>query len=229
MKVEVWSDYACPFCYIGEKRLEKAVAQINGGDKIKVEFKSFELDPTARKDVVSSTIKRFAIKYGMTKKDAADRIEQISLMGRREGIDFKYSSTRYTNTFDSLRLTKLAQERGHDEIVTKLFDAYFTKNLELSNYDVLKKIALDCGLDENEVDEVLKGDKYAQEVRQDEMQASSYGIHGVPYFVINEKYALFGAQPVSVIKQALEETLNEEVVENFDGMTCGADGCKFEN
>ena len=227
MKVEIWSDYACPFCYIGEKRLEKAIAQINGGDKIQVEFKSFELDPYASKICEGETVERFAKKYGLSIADAAENIEHISDMGRDEGIDFKYATTRYTNTFDSLRVTKLAQERGHDEIVTKFFDAYFTKNLELSNTDVLKKNALECGLDAKEVDDVLSSDKYAAEVRADEMQAASYGIHGVPYFVINEKYALSGAQPVDTIKQVLEKVLSEEAVENLDGMTCGANGCKF--
>ena len=212
MKVEIWSDYACPFCYIGEKRLEKALAQIKGGDKIQVEFKSFELDPTASKKVTGTTVDRFAKKYGLSVDDAAENIENISRMGRAEGIDFKYSSTLYTNTFDSLRVTKLAQERGHNEIITKFFDAYFTKNLVLANHDVLKKIALECGLDEKEVDDVLSSDKYADEVRADEMQAASYGIHGVPYFVINEKYALSGAQPTDVIKQALEQALNEETI-----------------
>ena len=227
MKVEIWSDYACPFCYIGEKRLEKALAQIDGGDKIQVEFKSFELDPTASKICEGTTVDRFAKKYGLSLDDAAENIENISRMGRAEGIDFKYASTRYTNTFDSLRLTKLAQERGHAEIITKFFDAYFTKNLELSNHDVLKKIALECGLDEKEIDDVLSSDKYAAEVRADEMQAASYGIHGVPYFVINEKYALSGAQPTGTIKQTLEEILREEAVENLDGMTCGVNGCSF--
>ena len=227
MKVEIWSDYACPFCYIGEKRLEKALAQIDGGDKIQVEFKSFELDPTASKICEGTTVDRFAKKYGLSVEGAAENIENISRMGRAEGIDFKYASTRYTNTFDSLRLTKLAQERGHAEIITKFFDAYFTKNLELSNHDVLKKIALECGLDEKEVDDVLSSDKYAAEVRADEMQAASYGIHGVPYFVINEKYALSGAQPTDTIKQTLEEILREEAVENLDGMTCGVNGCSF--
>lgn len=227
MKVEIWSDYACPFCYIGEKRLEKALAQIKGGDKIQVEFKSFELDPTASKICEGTTVDRFAKKYGLSVENAAENIENISRMGRAEGIDFKYASTRYTNTFDSLRLTKLAQERGHDEIITKFFDAYFTKNLELSNHDVLKKIALECGLDEKEIDDVLSSDKYAAEVRADEMQAAGYGIHGVPYFVINEKYALSGAQPTDTIKQTLEEVLREEAVENLDGMTCGVNGCKF--
>ncbi len=229
MKIEVWSDYACPFCYIGEKRLEKAIAEIPGGDKIEIEFKSFELDPTADKKVVSSTIDRFAAKYGMTYDEAAQRVEQISLMGRREGIDFKYATTQYTNTFDALRLTKLAQERGHNEIISKLFDAYFTKNLELSNFDVLKKIAADCDLDAAEVDAVLSSDKYAAEVRADEHEAAMLGIHGVPYFVVGRKYALSGAQPVEVIKQAIEDYLAENSdLDELNGMTCGPNGCRFE-
>lgn len=221
MKIEVWSDYACPFCYIGEKRLAKAVAATN--TNVEVIFKSFELDPTAANEVVSNTVDRFAYKYGLTKAEAADRIEQISQMGRREGIDFRYATTRYTNTFDSLRLTKLAQERGHTEIITKLFDAYFTKNLELSNHDVLKKIAAECGLDADEVNEVLAGDKYAAEVRADETQAARLGIHGVPYFIVDGKYALSGAQPADVIREAIEEA----AVDNLDGMVCGPDGCRI--
>ena len=226
MIIKIWSDYACPFCYIGEKRLEKAISQISGGD-IKIIFKSFELDPTASENVVSSTAERFAKKYGMSISDAEKRIEEISIMGRREGIDFKYISTNYTNTFDSLRLTKFAQEKGHDEIISKLFDAYFTKNLELSDHKILKKIAVECGLDENEVDEVLKNKKYAEEVRKDEYEAAINGIHGVPYFIINDKFALSGAQPVEILKNAIEDALSEEISENFSGMTCGADGCKF--
>ena len=228
MKIEIWSDYACPFCYIGEKRLEKALAEVDSSIDIEIEFKSFELDPTASSEVVSDTVERFALKYGMSKEDAAHRIEQISMMGRREGIDFKYATTRYTNTFDSLRLTKLAQERGHSEIINKLFDAYFTKNLELSNHHVLKKIAVECKLDEVEVDDLLKGDKYAAEVRNDEREAAMLGIHGVPYFVIGGKYGLSGAQPVEVLKQAITEALTDEAESAFNGMTCGPNGCHFE-
>ena len=224
MKIEIWSDYACPFCYIGEKRLQRALAEV--GDKnIEIEFKSFELDPSADKKVVSSTAERFAVKYGLSLEAATKRIEEISAMGRSEGIDFKYLTTRYTNTFDALRLTKFAQEKGHDEIITALFDAYFTKNLELSRHDVLKKIAVECGLDGQEVDKVLAGDKYADEVRADEMAAARLGIHGVPYFVIGKKYGLSGAQPPEVLLQAINEALTEE---KFSGMTCGADGCHFD-
>ena len=227
MKIEIWSDYACPFCYIGEKRLARALAEV--GDKnISVEFKSFELDPYADKEVTSATPERFAEKYGLSLDAAKERIEQISLMGRREGIDFRYATTRYTNTFDALRLTKFAQEKGHDEIITKLFDAYFTKNLELSDFAVLKKIAVECGLDGNEVDEVLNSERYAEEVRNDELQAAQLGIHGVPYFVVGGKYGLSGAQPVDILKQAITEALTDEAEENFNGMTCGADGCHFD-
>lgn len=149
MKIEIWSDYACPFCYIGEKRLQRALAEV--GDKnIELESKSFELDPSADREVVSSTAERFAQKYGLSLEAATKRIEEISAMGRREGIDFKYLTTRYTNTFD----------------------AYFTKNLELSNREVLKKIAVECGLDGQEVDEVLAGDKYSAEIRAYEREAA---------------------------------------------------------
>ena len=228
MKIEIWSDYACPFCYIGEKRLEKALAEIKSSDKIEIEFKSFELDPAASNEVESETIERFALKYRISKKDAANRVEQISTMGKHEGIDFKYATTRYTNTFDSLRLTKLAQERGYNEIILKFFDAYFTKNLELSNHEVLKKIAIECGLDPVEVDKVLNSDKYAEEVRADEREAAMLGIHGVPYFVIGGKYGLSGAQSVHVLKEAIESVLDEETVEELNGMTCGPNGCKLD-
>ena len=227
MKIEIWSDYACPFCYIGEKRLARALGEV--GDKdISVEFKSFELDPEASRKVESSTPERFAAKYGLSLPAAQERIEQISLMGRREGIDFRYATTRYTNTFDALRLTKFAQSKGHDEIITKLFDAYFTKNLELSDFAVLKKIAAECGLDSAEVDDVLNGERYAEDVRADEIQAARLGIHGVPYFIVGGKYGLSGAQPVDVIKQAITDALTDEAEEQLKGMACGADGCHFD-
>ena len=224
MKIEIWSDYACPFCYIGEARLKKALGKIPA--QVDVEFKSFELDPTAPHEVVSSTEERFAEKYGLSRDDARARIESISETGRAEGLDFKYLTTRYTNTFDALRLTKFATAHGHAEIVEKLFDAYFTKNLELADFDVLKKISVECGLDATEVEKFLAGDEFAAEVRDDEREAAAYGIHGVPYFVINEKYAVSGAQPTEVLVATLRRILAEELDEKFfDGMVCDADGC----
>ena len=222
MTIEIWSDYACPFCYIGEAHLSKALSELDDKN-ISVEFKSFELDPEADIKVVSSTAERFAEKYGMSLTAATERIEEISRMGRDAGLDFKYLTTRYTNTFDAHRLAKFAQSKGHNEIIIKLFDAYFTKNLELANFDVLKKIAVECGLDGNEVDNILNSDRYAEDVRADEFLAARLGIHAVPYFVIGGKYGLSGAQPVEILKQAIEDASSTE---NFGGMTCGVDGCR---
>lgn len=221
MTIEIWSDYACPFCYIGEAHLSKALRELDDKN-IAVEFKSFELDPSADVKVVSSTAERFAEKYAMSLTAATERIEEISRMGRDAGLDFKYLTTRYTNTFDAHRLTKFAQSKGRDEIVIKLFDAYFTKNLELANFAVLKKIAAECGLDGREVDDILTGDSYAEDVRADELTAARLGIHAVPYFVIGNKYGLSGAQPVEILKQAITDALTDE---NFGGMACGVDGC----
>ncbi len=232
MKIEIWSDYACPFCYIGERRLSKAIDELGARDEIAIEFKSFELDPYASREVESKTVDRFAVKYGLTVNDAARQIEGISEMGRREGIDFRYATTLYTNTFDALRITKLAQSKNKTEIIEKLFDAYFTKNLVLGDHSVLKKIAAEVGLDASEVDDVLNSDAFAEEVRRDEKEAAEYGIHAVPYFVINQKYALSGAQPTETIKDALKKLLEREredaAIKKFDGMTCGANGCRFD-
>lgn len=222
MTIEIWSDYACPFCYIGEAHLTQALKELNA-ENISVTFKSFELDPEADIKVMSSTAERFAEKYGMSLTAATERIEEISSMGRTAGLDFKYLTTRYTNTFDAHRLAKFAQDKGRDEIVIKLFDAYFTKNLELANFDVLKKIAVECGLDGREVDDMLNSDSYAEDVRADELTAARLGIHAVPYFVIGGKYGLSGAQPVEILKQTIKDASSTE---NFGGMTCGVDGCR---
>ena len=229
MKIEIWSDYACPFCYIGEKRLEKALAQIDGGDKAEVIFKSFELDPAADREVTNDTVSRFAWKYGLSKEEAAERVEAISRMGRSEGLDFRYASTRYTNTFDALRLTKFAAEKGHSEIVAKLFAAYFTENQELSDFNVLKKIAAECGLAAEETAEMLESGRYGDEVRRDEAEAAERGVHGVPYFLINGRYAFSGAMPTEDLREALEKISAEETAaaEDLNGLACGPDGCKF--
>ena len=130
-------------------------------------------------------------------------------------------------SFDSLRLTKYAQEKGITGIITKLFDAYFTRNLKLSDHDVLAQIAGECGLDKDEVTAVLSGNRYADEVRADEQEAMEHGIHGVPYFLINGKYTASGAQPTAMLKKAIEKILAKETsaATSLDGMVCGADGC----
>lgn len=231
MKIELWSDYACPYCYIGEKRLEKAMESIKEKNDIEVIFRAFELDPEASKEVVSTTKVRIANKYRMSEDRAQDMIDNITKMAEEEGLEYNYGTTRYTNTFDAHRVTKYAQSKGNKEIIDKLFTAYFTDNLELSNHDVLIDIAEKVGLDRVEVKKVLDNNEFAEEVREDEREAYLIGAQAVPFFLINEKYTIGGAQSSELIKEALVRILAEEKqqnlvrIDNSQGMVCGIDGC----
>jgi predicted DsbA family dithiol-disulfide isomerase len=231
MKITYWSDYACPYCYIGEKRLETAIEELGlGVNDIEVEMKAFELDANASYEVVSRTDERFAVKYGLTLNAARERIEGISLLGRREGIDFRYADTQYTNMLDAHRLTKLVASKGNKENTNKvihlLFDAYFTRNLKLTDRNVLTDIACQVGIEEDELNKTLDSDDFIDDVRFDENEAYKLGVHGVPYFVIDDKYVISGAQTKSGIKQAILKALDENNASSEQGMTCGPDGCR---
>lgn len=226
MKIEIWSDYACPFCYIGKERLEKAMTELGIKEQVNIIMRSFELDPNASYDVVSNTEDRFAKKYRLSNAMAAERIRKIEQYGKEEGIDFKYSTTQYTNTMDAHRLTHYAEKQGIKTIDKDLFKAYFTDNLMLSDKNVLKDIAVKNGLDKDEVEKVLNSNAYESDVRKDEMQAHNMGVQGVPYFLINEKITLSGAQNIETFKMALKEAMEDETQNNdLSGMSCGIDGC----
>ena len=231
MKVTYWSDYACPYCYIGEARLKKAIAQLPELTDVEIEMKAFQLDPSAGIHAEGDTQTRFAHKYGISMQEAGKTIEQISEMGRSEGIDFRYASTLFTNTMDAHRLTKLAASKGNQKlteaVIERLFAAYFTENKELADKDLLQKIGEECGLDAAEVKEVLDSDKYQDEVILDEREASLHGIHAVPFFVVG-KYGISGAQSVEGMKATIMKVLEEQkAVQPEQGMTCGPDGCRI--
>lgn len=233
MKIVYWSDYSCPYCYIGEARLRKAIGCISNMEKVEVEMKSFQLDPTAGEHAVSDTQTRFAKKYGLSMEMAGSQIEHISEMGREEGLDFRYATTRFTNTMDAHRLTKLAQKKGSeiaDRIIDRLFQAYFSENLELADHDLLQRIGVECGLPADEVQEVLGSDQYRDEVILDEREAERYGIHAVPFFVVAGKYGISGAQSVEGMKTVLRKALDESMIQlanGAEGMSCGPDGCRI--
>lgn len=233
MEIIYWSDYACPYCYIGEARIKKALSQIPGGENIKLKMKAFQLDPNAPAHVNTNTRERYAAKYGMSLEAAESQIEGISKMGRDMGLDFKYATTLFTNTMDAHRLTKLAQHMCDYETTEKLIDAlyyaYFTDNFELADKSVLRKIAVACGLDEKAADDVLNSDKYEDEVRADEYEAAQMGIHGVPFFIIGDA-GISGAQSPATFKSYIEAALNEQSANGSadGGAACGPDGCKLE-
>ena len=224
IKIVYWSDYACPYCYIGEKILEKAIVELDLKDKIEIEMKAFELDPSASREVQSRTDERFAKKYGMSLEDARNQIEKISNLGRAEGINFKYAETQYTNTLDAHRLTKFAVAKGKDveKIIHLLFNAYFTKNLKLSDRKILANIAQQVEINEDELNAMLDSEDFISEVRKDENEAYALGIHGVPFFIIKDKY-IPGVPTKESIKQILSKAIEEQNLKT--GAFCSLEGC----
>lgn len=231
MKIMYWSDYACPYCYIGETYLKQAIRNLGMEDQIEVEMKAFELDPDASKEYTGRTVDRFAKKYALSLQEAQSRIDGISLMGRNAGLEFNYAETRYTNTVDAHRLTKLAQQsedKGQaDRLSERLYKAYFAEGLELSNHNVLLRIAREEGMDEGSVKSLLAGDAYAMEVRQDERDAARLGVMGVPHFVLNGQMVIPGALPPEQMQRVICEAVEAEQRSQAYGMTCGPDGCRI--
>lgn len=236
MTLTIWSDFACPYCYIGETRLEKAIEELGLKNDVVIDFRAFELDPTAPKEVTTTTPERFAMKYRLSIEGAKKQIEQISDLGKELGIDFKYMTTQYSNTRDAHRLMKLAEAKYDRETVAKLnealFAAYFTENLILADHKVLLDKALSVGMDEKDVKEVLDSDKYDDEVRLDEREAAMRGVHGVPYIVFNGSFAVPGAMTIDGFKSALERELKKQAKESEEQSgerphACGPDGCQL--
>ena len=229
----IWSDFACPYCYIGETRLEKAIEELGVKDDVQIDYRAFELDPGASKEVVSSTPERFAKKYRLSLEGAKEQIEQISALGRELGIAFNYATTQYSNTRDAHRLMKLAEAKYDRETVGRLnellFKAYFVENLILADHKVLLDKALEAGMKEEEVKEVLESNKYDDEVRFDEREAMMRGVHGVPYIVFNGDFAVPGALTLDGFKSAIERTMKKvkESETTERPHQCGPDGCQL--
>ncbi len=233
----IWSDFACPYCYIGETRLQNAIDELGLKDDVQVDFRAFELDPSAPKEVTTTTPERFAMKYRLSVDEAKEQIEQISSLGRELGIDFNYATTKYSNTRDAHRLMKLAEAKYDRATVGRLnealFKAYFVENLVLADHEVLLKKAIESGLKEEEVKRVLESDDYDDEVRFDEREAMMRGVHGVPYIVFNGDFSVPGAMSTEGFKSALERTLKKQGMEaqvkqeGERAHQCGPDGCQL--
>lgn len=238
INLTIWSDFACPYCYIGETRLQRAIEELGLKDDVKVDFRAFELDPTAPKEVTTTTPERFAMKYRLSLEGAKQQIQQISDLGKELGIDFRYATTQYSNTRDAHRLMKLAEAKYDSATVGRLnealFATYFTENLVLADHKVLLEKAVAVGMDEKDVKEVLESNLYDDEVRFDEREAAMHGVHGVPYIVFNGSFAVPGAMSIDAFKSALQRELKKQDQEKIDDdkpterpHTCGPDGCQL--
>ncbi|TRZ36958.1 DsbA family oxidoreductase [Niallia circulans] len=212
MKIEVWSDFVCPFCYIGKRRLEEAIAQFPGKDQVEVEFKSFELDPNAQIYSGTGINEALAKKYGMSIEEAKRANEGVGSQAAGVGLTFNFDEMKPTNTFDAHRLAKFAATVGKEkEMTEKLLASYFTESKLISDHDVLVEIAQTAGIEKEETLAVLNDStKYANDVRIDEALAQQMGVTGVPFFVINQKYSISGAQPAETFRRALQQVWEEE-------------------
>jgi predicted DsbA family dithiol-disulfide isomerase len=207
MKIEIWSDIACPWCYLGKHRFEEALAQFEGRDDVDVTYRSFQLDPTAPSVAQGSLNELLSKKFGMPLAQAEAMNARMTAMGEPEGIAFHFDRARPANTFDAHRLVHLANENGKGAAMKeRLFQAYFRDGLVVSDPDTLAELADEEGLDARPM---LASAEYADDVRADIERARDLGISGVPFFVFDEKYGVSGAQTADVLVATLREVATE--------------------
>ncbi|HEV2754993.1 MAG TPA: DsbA family oxidoreductase [Actinomycetota bacterium] len=212
MRVDIWSDVVCPWCYIGKRRFEAALDRFPERDRVEVVWRSFQLDPSAppSSDEPGDYARHLAGKYGISEDRARQMMENVTQVAASEGLTFRFDLARRGNTFDAHRLLHFALEQGvQDDLKERLDHATFTAGLSVSDHASLARVAAAAGLDEGEAAEVLSSGRYADAVRADEAQARAYGITGVPFFVIDGKYGVSGAQPADVFAGVLKRAWEE--------------------
>jgi predicted DsbA family dithiol-disulfide isomerase len=227
--VEIWSDIACPWCYVGKRRFEAALAAFEHRDDVTVTWRSFELDPSAPADRGVDAATHLADKYGTSREQAVAMNEKMTSTAAGEGLDFHFERVRGGNMFDAHRLVHLAKAHGlHDAMKERLMRAYLTEGELMSDHAVLQRLAAEVGLPEDEVRDLLATDRFADAVRDDERTASALGIHAVPFFVVDRRVGASGAQPPEVLGELLRRAWADSqpaIPVVAAGDTCGVDGC----
>jgi len=231
MKIEVWSDIVCPFCYVGKRRLEAALADFPNRNQVDVVWRSFELNPDAPSETGEPLDAMLARKYGMGLDEARAANARVSALAAEVGLDFQLDQARSGNTFDAHRLIHLAAEHGlGDAAKERLLRAYFTEGRAVGRRDELIALGLELGLPEIDVRAALEGAAYGSAVRADEREAREIGVQGVPFFVFDRRLAVAGAQPVEVFAQALSRAWAErapklETVGEAADAACEGEAC----
>lgn len=211
MKIEIWSDFICPFCYIGKRRFEAALEKFPHYKSVFTEYKSYELDPGADQYTKWNMYELLGNKYNMTIEEIKTSITNLTEQAAEIGIIYNFEHIQRTNTFDAHRLAQYAtRQNKSDKMIEQLFKAHLTESKHIDEHHTLIELAREIGLDIEEVETLLASCKYTKSVRSDQEQAEEIGIQDVPFFVINEKYAISGAQPVEVFLDVLEQVWEEE-------------------
>jgi len=229
LRVDIWSDIACPWCYVGKRRFEAALHDFPQRDQVEIVWHSFELDPTAPSDTPLQMGEMLAQKYSRTSAQAQEMLDSMTQTAAGEGLEYHFEKTRLTNTFLAHQLIHLAADHGkQDAMKERLLSAYMSEGQHVGDVETLVTLAEQVGLNAPEVRTALERGKYAGAVRQDEAQAQALGISGVPFFVLGGKYGVSGAQGGEVFRSALEQVWAETHPAPLTllGMQNDAEGCE---
>lgn len=207
MQIEIWSDVICPWCYIGKRRFETALAQVEDRSNINVIWRSFELDPNAPRQHQGALNEMLSRKYYVSLQQADEMSARVTAQAKEVGLEYRLTHARPGNTFDAHRLLHFAADKKlGDQAIETIMHAYFSESLPVGDRAALAKLAPQFGIAESEALEMLASDQYSETVRADELRAANFGITGVPFFVFDEKSGISGAQPVEVFIKALQQT-----------------------
>jgi predicted DsbA family dithiol-disulfide isomerase len=236
VKIEIWSDVVCPWCYIGKRRLETALSTFAHADDVEIVYRSFQLDPAAPRVPEHTVAEHLGAKYGGGPEAGQQMVERTEAVAAEEGLLFRLGEAKRANTVDAHRLLHHALETGGPALQValkeELLAAYFLRAENVADHDLLRRTAEEVGLDADAVESVLAGDRYADAVESDIREAAALGASGVPFFVIDRKYGISGAQPAEVFGQVLERAWGEShpQLEHVGGPestdACGPDGCE---
>ncbi|ORX85988.1 2-hydroxychromene-2-carboxylate isomerase family protein [Anaeromyces robustus] len=230
IKIIYWSDYACPFCYIGDKYLESVLEELQLKDKVELEMKAYQLDENAPKVPQMKMEEIYAKKNELSISDARKRIDMISSIGDDDDLNIKFSTVKFTNTLDAHRLTKYIASQGKNVLKFSelLYDAYFTKNLNIADRDILIDIAEKFGIDKKETEKLLESNEFIEEVKKDKEMASGKDVRTIPHYIFNDKYVISGWEGKWEYKNILEQILKDKQKSKvIKGKGCGNDNCHF--
>ncbi len=237
MKVEIWSDIMCPFCYIGKRHYEEALKEFADANNIEVEWKSFQLDPSIPKPYTEGKdmYQYLAERKGFSLEQSKQMHANVVQMATKAGLKYDFDKAVVANSWDAHRVIQLAKKQGFgDAIEERFFKAYFTEGKDMADHATLIQLGKEAGLDETRVKQVLESDEFTNEVRADIQRAQTIGVSGVPFFVFNDKYAISGAQPSGVFLETLQKSFAEwrkdnpeKKLEVVGGPVCTPEGeCK---
>ncbi len=232
MKVEIWSDFVCPFCYIGKRKFEHALAQFEHKDEIEIQWRSFELRSGLKTNGSKNQYEYLAESKGWTPEYSKKVHAQLTDSAQLVGLKFNFDRSIPANSFNAHRLSHLAVKHGlQDEAEERLFRAHFTDGRDINDNETLVELGKEIALQEKEIREMLQSDLYADEIKQDIAKARQVGVQGVPFFVLNNKYAVSGAQPSEAFLEALQKAYAEfekenapDLINDEDGAACSTDG-----